>query len=892
MLSSGDKLGPYEILSPIGKGGMGEVYRAHDSRLKRDVAIKVSTAQFSERFEREAQAIAALNHSNICQLYDIGPNYLVMEYIEGTPLVSKDRPLPLDLALKYAVQICDALDAAHKKGITHRDLKPQNILATKGGIKLLDFGLARLATAIPQTAKPPAEATLTMALTGKNEIVGTIYYMSPEQLQAQSTGQEIDGRSDIFSFGLVLYEMLTGKRAFDGSSPASVIAAIMERPAPSIANVAPPALDWVLKRCLEKDPENRWQTARDLKAELERIASAPGNAAAAPSQPRLGRAGIVAWAAAGAFAVAAGALTFVHLREKAPVKEMTRFEISAPAGATFGNSAPQVSPDGRKIAFIATGSDRKRMVWVRSLDAEEARPLPGTEDADNTLIWSPDSRSLAFVSGGKLKRIEASGGPAQTLCDAPTSSTGVWTPDNKILFGGLGPLQLVSAAGGTPTPLTVLDKSRNELGHLSAAMLPDGRHFLYSRLSIPSENGGVYIGSLDAKPDQQSAQKLLPDTTPAVYVPSLGAQTTQGEAPGFLLFLRGITLTSIDGTLMAQPFDPGRMEFKGEAVPIADRVSLAFSASPTGVLAFRAGTQGNSQLTWVDRNGAILSTVGEPGDYQDLALSPDGARVAFGRGADLWLFEFARGVPTKFTFGNLSLGPWWSADGSRIVFVSIRGSGYGIYQKASNLAGQEELLFQSTDPKARPSGTHDGKFLIYSALSSDGKGGDLWVLPLAAPPTGGPAADRKPIPFLRTEFNEGIGAFSPDGRWVAYQSNQSGKYEIYVLPFDESNPGSPPGSLHQVSKDGGGRTLWRADGKELFYGAPDGYLMSVDVNTTGGTFQTGAPQRLFKLSAGAAWVVAPDGKRFLLASPVSGNAGGPASLPIHVVVNWTALLKR
>jgi Tol biopolymer transport system component len=523
------------------------------------------------------------------------------------------------------------------------------------------------------------------------------------------------------------------------------------------------------------------------------------------------------------------------------------------------------------------------------MDAEDARPLPGTEDAtaEDPPIWSPDSRYLAFASAGKLKKIEAAGGPAQTLCDAPLVLGGAWTPDNKILFGTLGPLQIVSAEGGTPTPLTVLNKSRNELAHELPTMLPDGHHFVYLRLSVPFENGGVYIGSLDSKPEQQSTKKLLPDTTGVVYVPSPGDR----NAPGFLLFARGATMTSNAGTLMAQPFDPKRMEFKGppgssEAVSIADQVR-GFSASATGVLAFSTSTQGARQLTWVDRKGAVLATVGEPGEYNGLTLSPDGTRVAYLRGPDLWLFELARGVPTRFTFGNLSQYAWWSADGNRILFLSVRGSGWGIYQKAANLAGPEELLFQSADPKRNPNWTHDGKFLIYDVLSSDGKGFDMWVLP-----TAGSAADRKPVPFLRTQFNEGNGFFSPDGRWVAYESDQSGKSEIYVLPFDETNPGSPPGSLHQVSKDGGTETLWRGDGRELFYHAPDGYLMSVDVNVTGRTFQSGAPQRLFKMAPGTAWSLAADGKRFLLALPVSASSGAPASQPYHVVVNWTALLKR
>ncbi len=566
---------------------------------------------------------------------------------------------------------------------------------------------------------------------------------------------------------------------------------------------------------------------------------------------------------------------------------MVRFDISAPANTTLGN-AFAVSPDGRKIAFVATGADRKPMLWVRSLDSEGARPLTGTEDADAP-FWSPDSRFLGFASEGKLKRIEAAGGPAQTLCDAPTFAGGFWTSDNRILFGTLGPLQVVSAAGGMPTPLTVLDHSHNELEHVFPAMLPDGHSFLYWRLSIPLENGGAYVGSLDAKPEQQSTKRLL-TATPATYVPSPLA----GDAPGFLLFVRGLTLTSgaVGGTMMAQPFDPKRLELRGEAVPIVEQVGSA-SASPT-VLAFRnGGTQGNTQLTWYDRKGNVLSTPGEIGEYQQLALSPDQARVAYQRGGnDLWLFEFARGVNTKFTFGNLSTNPAWSADGSRIAFISIRGNGYGIYQKASNLAGQEDLLYQSPDPMGfPPDWTHDGKFLMYNALSSDGKQGDLWILPMG----GSSAANRKPIPFLRTEFEENTGRFSGDDRWVAYESNQSGKDEIYVLPFDASNPGSSAaGGLHQVSKDGGRDVHWSGDGKELFYLAPDGYLMSVDVSVVGGAFQTGAPQRLFKSPATSfgSWDVSADGKRFLIAAPAASSAAAPASRPYHVVMNWTELLKR
>jgi eukaryotic-like serine/threonine-protein kinase len=878
-LAPGDKLGPYEILALIGAGGMGEVYRAHDPRMGRDVAIKISAERFSDRFSREVHAVAALNHPNICTIYDVviskdAPNYLVMEYIEGE---SPQGPLPLDDALRFAAQIAEALGAAHDKGIVHRDLKPANIKIKPGGmVKVLDFGLAKL-TPAEAGATTENSPTLTMGPTQAGMILGTAPYMSPEQAR----GKPVDKRADIWAFGVVLDEMLTGRRLFQGETVTDTLAAVVMK-TPDWER-APVQVRRLLKACLEKEAKNRLQAIADWRlllddAQVGQVSDLPSHVGQAPGLP---------WVVAAAVALALAAVSFIHFREKPPIEEMVRLEISAPADTTFlDDSSPVVSPDGRKIAFVAVGADRKSMIWIRPLDIEESRPLVGTEGAGFALFWSPDSRSLAFMSGGKLKKIEATGGPAQTLCDAPTAFNGVWTSDNRILFGGSTPLQVVSASGGTPTPLTTV-------AHQFPAMLPDGHHFVYSRLQ---ENVGVYVGSLDAGPEQQGARKLLSDDTPAVYVPAPGTHDTPGDAPGFLLFVRGLTRSSPDaGTLMAQPFDPKRMEFTGDAVPIAEHVGFGgFSASPTGVLAFStAVTQApSSQLTWVDRKGAVLSTAGEVGEYSDLALSPDAARVAYVRGHDLWLFEFARGgVNTKFTFGSRASGPAWSTDGSRVVFVSTRESGYGIYRKASNSSGQEDLLYQSPEPKSRPNLTRDGRFLLYDGPSSEGKNHvDLWILP-----SGDSVADRNPLPFLHTEFSEFDGRFSPDGRWVAYVSSQSGKNEVYVLPFDESNPGSPAaGGLHQVSQDGGSQVHWRADGKELFYRGPDGYLMSVAVNVAGSAFQTGTPQRLFKSpsTGGATWDVSKDGKQILIAAPPSSSASAPASRPYHVVVNWTGLLKR
>jgi eukaryotic-like serine/threonine-protein kinase len=728
-LASGTRLGHYEILAPIGAGGMGEVYKARDTRLDRTVAIKVSKEQFSQRFEQEARAIATLNHPHICQLYDVGPNYLVMEYIEGTPLKG---PLPLDQAMKYAVQICDALDAAHKKHVTHRDLKPANILVTKAGVKLLDFGLAKIGSVVEAD-----EATMTMALTGKGEILGTLLYMSPEQLQ----GKPADARSDIFDFGLVLYEMLTGKRAFGGSSHASVIAAILERPAPSVAEVAPAALDRGLRKCLAKDPDDRWQTARDLKDEIEWLAGAPEIGRAAPSRSRPGR---LTGIAAAVLAIALGLAGWMFWPKTEPPPHVIRFQVPLPENAIFDQYV-SLSPDGLKLVFNATGTQAG--LWIRDLDALEWRRLPGTEGALSP-FWSPDSRFLGFVIGRQLKKIDVSGGPAQTLCETPNAGTGTWNRDGVIVFSsrGTGPLWKVSQAGGVPTAITAVDTARGERAHSLPSFLPDGKHFVYLRQGAP-EIAGIYAGSLDSKPTEQSRERIQAGALAATYV------------NGYLFFMR-------ENTLMAQPFDAGRLQLRGEAVPVAEHVGITgaigiFSISPSGVLAYRAGIQsGTLQLTWFDRQGKIVSTFGQPGNDQLVALSPDGTRGAvrdapFSTGGDLWTLDFARGMRTRFTF-RLGLGSpgVWSPDGSRIAF----GTGpvlEALYEKASSGAGDEkELLKEPGKIHVPTSWSHDGRFLLYYVNLAPKTGDDLWVLPLQG--------DRKPVPLLATDFNEHNASFSPD----------------------------------------------------------------------------------------------------------------------------------
>ena len=579
-LSVGDKLGPYEILAPLGAGGMGEVYKARDTRLDRIVAVKVSKQEFTARFECEARAVAALNHPHICQLYDVGSNYLVMEYVEGSPLKG---PLPLDKALEYAAQIASALDTAHTNKVTHRDLKPANILVTKSsGVKVLDFGLAKIDKRVTVD-----DATLDTGLTAKGTILGTLQYMSPEQV----SGTEVGPRSDIFSFGLVLYEMIAGKRAFEGATPASVIGAILERPAPSIADVAPIALDRVMKRCLEKDPENRWQTARDLRAALELVAQASKPAVGLPEP---GRRRWLWPTVAIAATLATLTLAFLHLREAPPAEPRTvRFQIPPPEKLSIDYF--KLSPDGRLLAFT---TDRR--LWIRSLDTLQAVPLPGTEGADE-MFWSPDSESIGFFAQGMLKKVAASGGPTQTLCNAHEVYGGAWNQVGVVLF----PLSLtsglfrVSAGGGSPVPLAGLGTTHA----ISPEFLPDGHHFLYT--GSAHGEAGVYAGSLDGTP----AIRILPaDWSNASYVQAAGAPGQDG----YLLFRRG-------EALMAQRFNPTRLSLSGDASPIAEKVGgslmwAAFSASENGTLVFAPPAVGTTavQLVWWDRAGKQVGLFGCP----------------------------------------------------------------------------------------------------------------------------------------------------------------------------------------------------------------------------------------------------------------------------------------
>jgi len=852
-LKPGAKLGPYEIVSPIGEGGMGEVYRARDPRLDRTVALKVSKAAFTERFAHEARMVAQLNHPRICTLHDVGPNYLVMEFVEGTPLKG---PLPADKAMEYAIQILDALDAAHRQRITHRDLKPANIMVTKQGVKLLDFGLAK-----QETALKPDDATLT-ALTTHGEIAGTLQYMAPEQLQ----GRTIDARADIFAFGCVLYEMLTGKRAFDGASTASVIAAILERPAPSVGEVAPALLDRILRRCLAKDPDERWQSAADLRSAVELVGQTGSLPAEATSPPRNKLLAI----AAGVFAVALAALAFVHFREKPPETPVTRFTILPPENTYFTSSEgpqgfhalPALSPDGRKLVFRAVSQHGKGQLWIRSLDAVTAQPLEGTEDGAAP-FWSPDGKSIGFSAENKLKRIDLAGGPPLTL--AESGYNGSWSSEGTIVFSGnTGNLRKVPASGGAITDATKLDAPK-ELAHISPWFLPDGKSFLFVDVSADlkfSIRVGS-LGSLDCKD---------------VAVP--GDQVGQAQSAlfssGNLLFLRG-------RTLMAQPFDTGRLTTTGDAIPVAEQIQgRDFSASSNGTLVYAAGAAFQRQLAWFDRSGKRLASVGEQAQLTRLNFSRDRRNaVAVDDKGTFWIYDMLRGLRTRFSTDRGSPGyddAIWSPDGGMIVFNAEGGK--SLYRKASNGTGAEELLLKDDLNKDPVSFSPDGKLLAYDAIGDPKTHGDIWILPNPL----GPVESLKPYSFLRTEANEGDPQISPNGKWIAWQSDESGRDEIYAAAF----PG--PGGERLISTKGGTWPRWSSDGGEIFYMTPAGFLTATAVAVKGGVLEARDTVTLFQQKVeGYKYDVSLNGQKILaIVSPE--QPGGPQ--PLTVVLNWPAALKK
>jgi Tol biopolymer transport system component len=862
-LSADRKFGPYTLISPLGEGGMGEVWKARDTRIDRTVALKVAKADFGERFEREARAIAALNHPNICTLYDVGPNYIVMELIEGE---SPKGPLPLDTALGYARQIADALDAAHQKGIVHRDLKPANIkIKPDGMVKVLDFGLAKTVEAA--SGDPQSSPTLTISSTRAGMIMGTAAYMSPEQAR----GKDVDKRADIWAFGVVLYEMLTGRMLFQGADLTETLASVM-KDEPDLSAV-PAKVRRLLERCLEKDPRKRLRDIGDMGLLLL------GDAAPPPAKSPFGLAAPIA---AALFAVVACTVSLLHFREKPPELPPLRATVLPPDNTAFdftnGLGLPAVSPDGRRIVFGARTADGKTPLWVRPLDAMSAQPLAGTEGATFP-FWSPDSRFIAFFADAKLKKIDASGGPAITLADAPMSRGGSWSSLGVILFtqnaGNTGsPLQRVSASGGAAMPLPGV------IGRLPW-FLPDGRHFVYQDQRQDSRRAEDRSATISlASLDGGDAKKLVDADTNAVY------------AQGYLVFVRA-------GTLMAQPFDTGGLATAGEAMPIAEgiegvlntRTAGVFSVSETGLLALRAGAVDRAMvLTWFDRGGKRGATVGEAAALgPSFQLSPDQKSLAASiqdRGRrQVWIYDVSRGLRTRLTLdGASSDDAVWSSDGRTVAFSRPK-EHYDLYRKSANGTGSEELLYADDFDKIPDSWSPDGKLLLYSKYT--GKRLELWVLPLTPDQTGGPL---KPFPAVQTPFSNTFGQFSPDGRWIAYQSNELGRYEIYVTPFPLG-----AGGKRQISNGGGVAPRWRKDGREIFYNAPDRRLMAAEITVKGGALEVGQVRPLFLNPGGIgqglyslAYEVTADGQRFLI--PVSATE--KTAEPLTLIQNWAAGLKK
>ena len=878
MLAAGTTLGPYKILAPIGAGGMGEVYRAHDTRLGRDVAIKVlsphlaATPEVRARFEREARTISQLNHPHICTLFDVGradgTDYLVMELLEGETLARRleKGPLPAAEVVTLGAQIADALDRAHRAGIVHRDLKPGNVMLTKSGAKLMDFGLARvagLATAPGALAESP---TLSRPLTAEGSIVGTFQYMAPEQLE----GNEADARADIWALGCVLYEMVTGQRAFGGKSQASLISAIMKdkpRPIAELSPLSPPALERLVWQCLAKDPDERWQSAGDLARELQWIAEGGSRAGvpAAVAARRRSRERLAWMLAVASAAVALTALGLLVSRRSEPPR-VVRFDVHPPKGTTR-ISWPRVSPDGRTLAFLAYDSTGTQRLWVRPVDAVEAHPLEGVQGSARP-FWSPDSRYLAFISDGKLRKVPVAGGPAIHICDAPGGADGTWGKRDWILFDGTvgDSIRGVPASGGVPEAITFIDRTGNELGHAWPSFLPDGRHFLF----VASMAGGadiIRVGALDSRDSR-----------------AIGTTESRAEyaLPGHLIYVNG-------GTLVAQPFDAGSARTTGDPVPLAENVggwAGDFSVSSAGLLAYRStGSQGQARLVWVARDGHILEGAAPPGFYEDVVLSPDETRVALSIATeqpatrDIWVRDLARGVSSRLTFGPESeFAPAWSPDGNRLAFCKFLSDGVHPYVKAASGVGAEDSLPHTPDSNEAPyqwSGAANTIVLAHSRWNADW---DIWVMP----------ADGRqaPRPFLHSPFDERAGQLSPDGRWLAYSSNESGQFEVYVVPYPE------PRGKWQISTAGGDTPQWRADGKELFYRGTEQGIMAVDVRA-GATFEVGVPKLLFKapLTAtayyGYRWAVSRDGQRFLINTP----AGEATADRFIVVTNWTAGLR-
>jgi Tol biopolymer transport system component len=855
---------------------MGEVYKARDTRLERMVAIKVlpqhlsASPEVRQRFEREAKTISQLSHPHICALYDVGregeTEYLVMEYLEGETLADRlaRGALPLEETLRCGVEISDALDRAHRQGIIHRDLKPGNVMLTKSGVKLLDFGLARVLAPEGPVESLTSAPTAAKDLTREGAILGTLSYMAPEQLE----GKKSDARTDIFALGAVLFEMATGKKAFAGSSQASLISAIMSSEPPSISAVqpmSPPALDRVTQRCLAKDPERRWQSARDIALEIEAVA---GGSEAVVTGAGLARTGVAGWAVA-ALLLLALALLGPWGRHPAPARAPVRFTVPPPAGSAFGGMLA-LSPDGRTLAVVATTADGRDLLFLRPLDSLDARPLGGTDGAAYP-FWSPDSRSLAFFAQGKLKRIDASGGSLRTLCDVPMPRGGSWGSSGTIVVSADagGQMRFVSESGGESRPIAHL-ASRGGESYRWPSFLPDGRHFLYFALTGSGTETGVWVASLDSN----ETNRLAVADSGAIYC-----------SPGYLLYRTG-------DRLVAQPFDARRLRTTGEAVPLVEDVwwdgistlATAFTVSPTGVLAYQTGGLSLTRLLLYDRNGREVGALGLPGAYLEPALSPDGKSLAVARsetgppGASIWVIGLERGSFARLSFDPAlaNVSPLWMPDGRRILY-SVFPTGE-VYIRDAQGAEKEKLLFKHPTFSPLDDVSRDGRFLFYEVI-------DWLTFRFSVALRDLQNGSERPL--LKEPFNQMGARLSPDGRWLAYESEESGTPEIVARRFPELS------DRRQISAGGGSQPRWRGDGKELFYVSPDRKLMAVDIRTQP-AFETGAPHALFQthilptIEARNHYDASADGQQFV----VNSRRPEDASLPITVVTGWALEPKK
>ena len=896
----------YKILEELGRGGMGEVYKAEDTKLNRMVALKflsknlLTSEENKARFIQEAKTTSALNHPNVCTIHDIqeheGQQYIVMEYVDGKNLRDIKRPLSIKQVADIGTQVAEGLAAAHDQGIVHRDIKPDNIMIRKDGIvQIMDFGLAKLRGG--------------STLTKEGSTVGTLAYMPPEQLQ----GNEVDARSDIFSLGAVLYELVSGHLPFNGEYESAIIYEIINsypEPVSIFREDVDPELESIIMECLEKDPNERYQSARELAKNLKRFrrdssrqrisrASANYNVPQGPlavretsqtstqvSAKRQSNRERIAWISAIVFLIAFISIAYFYFTTPKPDKRTIRASILSPDDADFsftiggrdgGHMA--ISPDGSKLAFVATDSLGQNHLWVQPLNALSGQRLTGTEGAYYP-FWSADSRFIAFFADGKLKKISSAGGPPVTICDAANGRGGDWNLEDDIVLAPdyNGPIYLVPAGGGTPQMITKLDSSLNQQTHRWPRFLPDGKHFFYfarTSAGAKSENDAIYVASLDGKINKRLVM----------------AQSNIDFALGYLIYIR-------ENTLMAQPFDEKELALDGDAVPIAEDLNYSdgysrgvFSLSQNGMLVYQSGNSAaGRKLAWFDRTGQETGAIGQADDYdQTSSFSPDRKKIAIAifdaanRNRDIWIHDLKRNTQTRFTFDPANdQYPVWSPDGSQVIFASSRKGQFDLYQKNSSGVGSEKLVLESDINKIPWDWSSDGKFITYTSLGNTKTKQDLWILPLTEEETG---KSPEPKPFVVTEFDEGWARFSPDGNWIAHESDESGRWEIYIRPF----PG--PGGKWQISANGGEYVYWRGDGKEVYYQSSDSKVKATEIGISGSAIEVGTEQMLFDLpgaSASNIMDVSPDGQKFLINVPVVEQSKAPLSL----VTNWDAGLKK